>query len=168
MLKTIDNIINHGKKFLSGVGLLYLLGVPSVISCESEKDDYNGWSYASSGESTNKSKYECNCEGDGLFAMMEVYAPSLSSAESWATDKCTEDHPGTGCYCDCVKTDNSSRGSSEPPCTDECSPHFALKCDYGPEGTEPGTWKCQEYWVDHVRCLEWVWKGTNYFDNACE
>lgn len=153
----LEKIVNNGKNILAGAGLISLLSL-SAVRCATG-DDYD---YSGGGGTPTRSRYICDCEGNGIFATMEIYTDSRYSAESATTAQCREDYPGTGCSCDCVKYEPAS------PCVDDCSPHFALKCDIGPEG-ERGSWKCQEYWVNSVRCLQWVWKGTepDEWNDAC-
>ena len=141
----------------------------TLAACDEDTGDSSSGSYTSPGSSSKT--YYCDCYGNGLYAGIEVTASSLSSATNTAESMCDRDYPSANCSCDCsAATGGSSSGTTGTPsasCTDECSPHFALKCDAGPGG-EQGTWKCQEYWVNGDRCLEWVWKGTDYWDNACE
>jgi len=150
------------------VALAFLFA--ALFGCDSGDEDEPGSPSYGGGAGSN-SKYYCGCEGDGLAATIEVYASSISEATSYANSMCRQDYPSANCSCQCSLASGSSSssgtGTAGPPCTDECSPHFALTCDYGPDGTL-GTWKCQEYWVDNVRCLHWVWKGTDYFDDACD
>ncbi|MEK6938007.1 MAG: hypothetical protein AABX04_03095 [Nanoarchaeota archaeon] len=160
MKEKLEKILNSGKRMLAGAGLISLLSMPIAVGCGSDNGDDGG----NNGYQSTYSTYNCSCKGDGLFTTMKVNdAASKSEAESYATNKCRGDYPETGCSCSCTDASSGGGGNSEPPCTDECSPHFALKCDYSPDGGEMGTWKCQE----NGNCLNWVYKGTNYQDDAC-
>ncbi|MBI2668780.1 hypothetical protein HYX14_02975 [Candidatus Woesearchaeota archaeon] len=137
-MERLENILKNGRKLLAGAGLISLLGMPAVIGCETESDDPSNDNYSSgsnnSSSSTNNQKYNCNCEGNGLFVGIEIYgASSKSSAEGLATQKCNEEYPGRGCSCSCSNASSSSgksssSGSSSYPSCSSVPPDYKGVC----------------------------------------
>ena len=115
MKEKLEKILNSGKRMLAGAGLISLLSMPIAVGCGSDNGDDGG----NNGYQSTYSTYNCSCKGDGLFTTMKVNdAASKSEAESYATNKCRGDYPGTGCSCSCTDASSGGGSSGYPSCSD--------------------------------------------------
>lgn len=124
MKEKLEKILNKGKTFLMGAGLVSLLSTSAVIGCGPEDD--SGGNY---NPQASTSKYYCSCKGDGLFVTADAYATSLSAAESAATYGCREEYPWANCNCSCKKVSSSSNGGgNDYPSCDSVPPDYDGVC----------------------------------------
>lgn len=136
MKENLEKIIKKTEQFLKSLKSKVTIGFLAAglalgyASCgEDEENKGPGSEYSWSGE-TKKSKYNCDCWGEGLYqGIAGIYADSKSDAEALAVLKCNKLYPERNCSCECFKENSlSGGGSSKYPSCSEVPENYKGVC----------------------------------------